>query len=154
MKDPLTYTDDQLGLIVRPVFIDNWPIEFPDSDETEYHDLYVWFAAASEYPDSWFAFALSDTDDMPGEMVANSDSPERLRRMAVWIGVTWNEIESDCPHCIGEGQRERYHSMPEYLVADLDSTSIDKLNELRVMGEWKAQADSYELATGQKLSLN
>jgi hypothetical protein len=153
MEDREYETFEELhdDLVLRALFVEELPIEFED-DEFEFRDSFIWFVA-KRGDDSWWAFAISDDLTEPHEMIAGMDYKE-LRKLSIYLGEVWENIETDCPHCVARRHSEAKQSMTLQIYKDMMEQTDERLTELRDLGRFQAASSFIESVSGLKLSLN
>lgn len=153
MKQGETITFDEMTdvLTIRAIEMTDVAVEYEDGIE-EYGTCWFWFASIPE-DDCWFAFAISDTEDNPGEMLDNSDF-EELTRMSIFVGLPWQRVVDECPHCTAKRQRAIYNSLSAVIKNDIRSSSIEELKRFKATGTLLAWNDAAEAMGHPPLSMN
>lgn len=144
------YPEEDLS--VRGLFVKDLLVEIED-EEPFLDDTIIWFAA--KYGDDfWWACGLSDDLTLPDEMLEEMDL-EHTRKLAIYLGETWDSIKMDCPHCVANRHRLSKLHMPSIIMDDVLESDDERLAELRDRGRFAAMADFTEqISGGMKLSLN
>jgi hypothetical protein len=149
------------GLDLRCVYLENiWvnpddEAAIADPDLREYEPRWFWFASSHEI-DRWINYAVASafTDGDEVESLDGIDL-EILRRMAIWCGDKWENIIDGCPHCSAIEHRIALDQIPGPLYSAIVEMEIDRLFEMRQLGEWRAFQSMFAAMTGGMiLSIN
>ncbi len=129
------WTNQQAGIEIKAVLVENVPYEATAGSGTEISDLWILFISILGN-DYWVAYGVVDTlDSEPHDSLANANVTE-LKKMSIVVGDRWKKVQEEP---MQTSQRHRALADDAKVVNDIImEMSFTELQERRSLIDWES----------------